>query len=980
MKAEKLIMEGAKSAFIDGNIESDLTYKPQLLFNDYSEGKKILCSITQELDRCDEFIMSVAFITEGGITPLLQILRELSKRGIKGKILTTDYLYFTQPKAVRKLMEFENIEVRVYLTKDEGFHTKGYIFKRDETYRIIVGSSNLTQDALSKNREWNTSFVTKENGEITKEVLNQFYKLWQSDRSKKIEDIIYEYELNYLIAKEQKTVIREKTLINLNDYKLVPNSMQTQFIMKMKGLIEDGAKRALLISATGTGKTFASAFALRELKAKRVLFLVHREQIARHALDTYKRVFPDSVKMGLISGNRHDYDSDFVFATMQMMSKDYVQNKFNTDDFDYIVIDEVHRAGSLSYSKIFRYFNPDFFLGMTASPQRTDGFDIYELFDHNIASEIRLNDALKDDLLCPFHYFGISELITLGGEEVNDFTKFNLLTQDERVNHIIREIKFYGYSGDRVKGLIFCSSKEEAKLLSNKFNERGFRTLALTSEDIIEKRQEAITRLVGEKFGDYLDYIFTVDIFNEGIDIPEINQVVLLRPTQSPIIFIQQLGRGLRKAKGKEFVVIIDFIGNYTNNFMIPMALYGDRRYNKDDLRRHIMEGNRTIPGASTVHFDEVSRKRIFESIDSAKFNSSKIIVNAYNDLKYRLGRIPRLMDFEEYGSIDVLLMFNNNNFKSYHTFLKKNEKEYNVSFTPLMEKMLEFMSRKFASGKRIHELIIFKEILNGNCDLFTTLDERLTSLGLKVDENTNINVRNILSCNFDSKVISKNNNFTFIEERTSENGIKTYCASREFLDALKDTNFKNQVNELVDFALYRHNTYYSNYHNSYSFNLYQKYTYEDVCRILEWDKNIVPLNIGGYKFDQKTKTYPVFINYHKDEKIADTIKYEDRFIDNSTLLAISKSGRTKDSSDVRTALNASKIGVRMDLFVRKDKDDAISNEFYYLGEIKTTGKTQDFIMANTNKTAVEIEYKLETPLREDLYEYITNNFEAEQV
>src|SRR5699024_8092883 len=233
----------------------------------------------------------------------------------------------------------------------------------------------------------------------------------------------------------------------------------------------------------------------------------------------------------------------------------------------------------------------------------------------------------------------------------------------------------------RVKGLIFCSRKDEAKELSNKFNERGLRTEVLTGEDTQERRESVIARLTNDEDGeDQLDYIFTVDIFNEGVDIPEINQVIMLRPTQSPVVFIQQLGRGLRKYEGKEYVVILDFIGNYMNNFMIPIALSGDRRYNKDAMRRYSLEGARVITGSYTIHFDEISKKRIYASIDTARIYNMKLLRESYRTLKYKLGRIPTIRDFKKFGSVDVTKIFEKCG--SYHNFLKKYETEYHVHLT----------------------------------------------------------------------------------------------------------------------------------------------------------------------------------------------------------------------------------------------------------------------------------------------------------
>lgn len=577
MNKKELIYEGIKTAFIDYNNQSNVAFKPQFISNDYKEGRKVISSLEDELLKCDKFDISVAFITDGGIEPLLQTLKILEMRGIEGRILMTDYLEFSDPKALRKLASFKNIELKMFMSEEagEGFHTKGYMFKNNDIYKIIIGSSNMTQKALSVNREWNTKIVSTEQGEYAKEILNEFERLWNSKYSLNYEQFIETYELNYKLIKEQRKIASAKKISSLEEYKLQPNAMQISFINNLNKILEKGEKRALLISATGTGKTYASAFALRENKPGRALFLVHREQIAKQAIESYKKIFGETKTFGLLSGNSKEFEADFLFSTMQMMSKEDIFKKFKEDEFDIIVIDEAHRIGASSYQKIIQYFKPKLLLGMTASPERTDGYDVYKEFNYNIACEIRLKQALEENFLCPFHYFGITD-IEFDGETIDENTElsdFSKLTCDERVNYIIKQIEFYGHSGTTTNGLVFCSSKREALALSDKFNDRGYFTVVLTGEDSQEKREEAINRLTSKNIEEKIDYIFTVDIFNEGVDIPEINQVIMLRPTESPIVFVQQLGRGLRKAIDKEYVVILDFIGNYKNNFMIPIAL-----------------------------------------------------------------------------------------------------------------------------------------------------------------------------------------------------------------------------------------------------------------------------------------------------------------------------------------------------------------------------------------------------------------------
>lgn len=586
---------------------------------------------------------------------------------------------------------------------------------------------------------------------------------------------------------------------------------------------------------------------------------------------------------------------------------------------------------------------------------------------------IRLQDAMEEDLLCPFHYFGITDLDIIadaGKSSEEKVENFRYLTSEERVENVMKQAEYFGYSGDRVKGLIFCSRIDEAKELSKKFNAKGWRTLVLSGSDSEEARAVAIERLAGEESEDALDYIISVDIFSEGVDVPEINQVIMLRPTESPIVFIQQLGRGLRKAENKEYVVVLDFIGNYRNNFMIPIALSGDRSYNKDNIRRYVTEGGRVIPGASTIHFDEISRKRIFQAIDNANFSDIKLIRENYTNLKNKLGHIPALADFDKYGEMDVLRIFDNNSLGSYYKFLVKYEKEYTIRLSEDEEKAIEFISKKLASGKRIHELELLKRTLQYRHGIIGRLRKHLSEkYHCEMDEYCTENVINMMTNEFPTSAAKKTYaQCVFLKKEQDDYGI-----SDVYGKMLQNPEFCAILEELVDFGISRYKVNYSYQYQDTNLVLYQKYTYEDACRLLNWERNEVPLNIGGYKYDKKTKTFPIFINYDKQDNISDTTKYEDHFVAENRLIAISKSGRSMDSEDVQNFLNATERGIDVQLFVRKNKDDKISKEFYYLGRVIATGNAKQFVMPNTDKTAVEIEWELETPVREDIYQYIVN-------
>ncbi len=983
---EKELAAGFKTAAINGVYQSNLAYRPEFLSNNPSMGRKVLVSIEQELSLCDQFKISVAFITKSGITPLLQTLKELEQKGIPGQILTTDYLSFSEPEALEKLASLKNIELRMFRTNSEtgGFHTKGYIFRQEEIYRIIIGSSNMTLSAVTRNREWNTKIVSTQQGELAQDILREFEQLWNDSAAQDYDEVREQYQLDYLkekMVRRQRKAAASEEIIEIERYKLTPNRMQVAFVQNLMRLREENAGKAMLLSSTGTGKTMASAFAMRELRPKRMLFVVHREQIAKQALSSYRRIFGKTRTYGLLSGNQKDMDADCMFSTMQMMARPDIHEKFNPKDFQVIVLDECHHVGAESYQRIMSYFRPELWLGMTASPD-TNNYDIYDIFDHNIAYEIRLQQALEEDLLCPFHYFGITDL-EINGKVFDDaagMKNFSNLVSDARVDYVLEKAEYFGFSGERVKGLVFCSRKDEAKELSAKFNRRRrnndkengryYQTEVLTGEDSQSRREEVIDRLTDDVNEErQLDYIFTVDIFNEGVDIPEINQVIMLRPTESPVVFVQQLGRGLRKFEGKEFVVILDFIGNYMNNFMIPIALSGDRSYNKDSMRRYIREGSRVIPGSSTIHFDEISKKRIYASIDTARTNDMKLLRESYTALKYKLGRIPTIPEFREYGAVDVTKIFSKCG--SYYAFLKKYEPEYSCTLSKSEQTVIEYMSKKLVSYKRIHELAALKFLINQQNRLLPYYRKFMKEkYGLDVSGIIEESVYRNLTNEFPKDEERKKYAPCVFIERTADGG---YRLAPAFGKMLENEEFKTMILELLEFGEMQYRENFSRVYNDTCLQLYQKYTYEDVCRLLGWRKNLNAQNIGGYFYDAETKTLPVFINYDKAE---DAIAYEDRFISESYLIALSKHPRKITSGDAVHIYKKTPEDKdnRIFLFVRKNKDDNEAKEFYFLGEIFAEGEPKPVHMESTDDDAFEIMYRLDVPVRSDIYDYIVRD------
>ena len=970
----KDIKQGMETAYINGSLASNLKYKPGFVSNNPKEGKKVISSIEEELLRCDKFQISVAFITMGGITPLLQTLKELENKGIPGEILTTNYLDFSEPKALAKLNDLKNIKLKMYDVEsaNNGFHTKGYIFKKEEVYRIILGSSNMTNTALTSNIEWNTKIISTEQGEIAQDIVNEFNELWNSEYALDFEHFYEIYKTRYEIIKHQRQEAKKDKIPSFEKYTLKPNSMQEEFILNLRKIMEKGEKRALLISATGTGKTYASAFAMRELGFKKVLFLVHREQILKQAKKSYENVFSSNITTGILSGNHKDINADYLFSTVQTLSRENVLSQFDENRFDCIVIDETHKAGAESYHKIINHFKPKLLLGMTASPERTDGFDIYKLFDHNIASEIRLQDALKDDLLCPFHYFGISDL-TVDGREIDEKTEFRYLATEERVNHVIEKAEYFGHNGDRVKGLVFCSRNDEAKALSDAFNKRGYNTIALSGSNSQSEREEAVERLEMECDVDEngrpvsnqpLDYIFTVDIFNEGVDIPKVNQVIMLRPTQSAIIFVQQLGRGLRKADGKEYVVVLDFIGNYSNNFLIPIALSGDRTYNKDNVRKYVREGVRVIPGSSTIHFDEITKKKIFESIDKMT-TTKRMLTDKYNQVKYKLGRIPTILDFYKLGEIDPMLFIKYA--KTYDSFLRIVDKDYNITFTDKEEQILAFVSALIIDGKRPHELLMLKMMLEGTNIEENTFAQQLNKIGEKFKK-----------ADYDSAIRMINLDFVTGSDATKFSDMELVSSlelksgmlkrSLAFVKKLRNVRFREELENLVKYGMMRYKDMYSN-HDENNLVLYGKYSRKDVCRLMNWDRD-ESSTMYGYRI--KHNTCPIFVTYEKKDDISESTKYEDQFVNQQTFSWMTRNGVAIDSRESQEIINSEQSGLKIVLFIKKS--DGEGTDFYYMGEVNPVDWRQTTIKNNKGRKLpiMNFLFKLKNSVREDIYEYFT--------
>ncbi|TQF65791.1 DUF3427 domain-containing protein [Rhodococcus spelaei] len=970
---ERLLRADTAFGFIDASLPSDQVFQPLLISNE--DENTMLRAVRHELHRSQRFVFSVAFVTTGALALLKQAL--LDFRG-KGVIVTSTYLNFNEPDAFRELLTLDGVDIYVHPGVERGFHAKGYLFEHRESTTAIVGSSNLTARALQQNEEWNLRFSALPGGDIVGQLRQAIER--QVQRSERLTfEWIDAYERHYQqgrrafsgdlpFAPESQVehVLDVDILVGgkAHDARILPNAMQVEALEAIDLVRDAGERRAVVISATGTGKTILSALDVRAVGPQRMLFVVHREQILDAAIEAYQRVLGEPVsKFGKFVGSRRELDHKYVFATIQSLSRPENLRAIDPRHFDHVLIDEVHRAGAESYQRVIDHLDPDFLLGLTATPERTDGFNVFELFDFNVPYEIRLQAALEADMLAPFHYYGVTDYVDADGATIEETADLARLVADERVDHLIRAIRMYGHTGD-TRGLIFCGRRDEAIELSRLLNQKQvrdtpLRTRTLMGSDSVETRLE----VVGELERGELDYILTVDIFNEGIDIPAVNQIIMLRQTQSSIVFTQQLGRGLRKAPGKDHLRVIDFIGNYTNNYLIPIALLGDSSLNKDVIRQKLIRANDAgvISGLSSINFDQVSRDRVLQSLAAVSLDSMKNLKEAFLQLEQRLGEPPRLIDFARFDTVDPVVIATKH--RNYWAFLQKLKREDEVLPEPLAE-VLNFLSGELLVGKRPHELLLLRELLAGR-----RLDEHeyrslLGEQGCVNDDATIESVLRVLSLEF----FTATERQKYGDDALVVTGGSRWELSPKITDMLgASPKLGQHVDDIIETGLFvaRHRHGWTG-----ELQVGKLYSRKDVCRLLNWKSNEYG-TIYGYKVDVASQSCPIFVTYHKADHVSESTQYEDEFLDASTLKWFTRSRRTLQSAEVRSIVEN-----EVPLYLFAKKNDAEGLDFTYLGLAESREPVQEKMPGGSGNMldVVTMKLALKKPMDESLYRYLVTS------
>jgi superfamily II DNA or RNA helicase/HKD family nuclease len=941
--------------YVGSPTEGPGDYNPRLVLN--QDGRTVEHALVEELERGGNFTFSVAFISAGAIAQLKQHLRD--HKG-SGRIVTSDFLGFNDPRAFAELLNLKKllgIDVRRHTA--EGFHPKGYVFERPRSVTAMIGSSNLTNRALSQNHEWNLKVSAATGSDLANQLMSLLDN--QVAASEPLtQEWIDEYAATYVAPPGRDGgrpgLPGEPSVRSFVE----PNIMQQDALLALDLARAEGNERAIVISATGTGKTMLSALDVRTVDPKRMLFVVHREQILARTIREYQRVLGGpATDYGLLTGTSKQSDRRYVFATIQTLSQESTLASLPADAFDYIIIDEAHRAGAITYQRVIERLRPRFLLGMTATPERTDGFNVFELFDYNVPYEIRLSKALEAEMLSPFHYYGISDVVYDDDATTSDETPLHLLISPERVDHLIHALELYGQAGVAPRGLIFCSRREESHRLSEELNTRllrgrPLRTVALTGEDSIDERERRVAQLeVGE-----LDYILTVDVFNEGVDIPSLNQVVMLRQTQSAIVFVQQLGRGLRLADGKDYLAVIDFIGNYTNNFLIPIALFGDDSLNRESLRERLNEAveGGALPGLSSVSFDEIARDRILESIKQTQLDSMSNLKNAMLAMRNRVGGVPKLWDFYRFRSVDPVLLATK---KEHYPALVQSLLRVEPMMSANESRALDLLSHEVLAGKRMHEFVLLELLLTAGAATELEIRDAFELAGIPSDSSHIESAVDTLTLTGYAQA-DVNRYLVGIAERHDD----TVRLTDEFIAAHAKSNALSDA--VADLLKTGKELTGDRYESTLPFTPGMQYSRRDAAHIVGWPRAFAS-TIYGYKTDEATGVCAIFVTLHKSTEVDASTAYEDQLLDPSIMRWFSRSRRTLESKEVSLVVDGL---VQVHVFVKKD--DAEGSDHYYLGRATALDAEETTMPDGHGKplSVVKMLLKFDHPIRQGLFDY----------
>ncbi|WP_274967971.1 DUF3427 domain-containing protein [Succinimonas amylolytica] len=880
------------------------------LFTGAANEPQMFTELQKEIGSSDRIDMIVSFIKWTGIRLIIEQLRSFTEKGGKLRIITTSYMGVTETKAIEALVALSNTEIKIcYETRNIGLHAKSYIFYRNSGFSTAyVGSSNLTSKAVTSGLEWNLKITLKELPETFAKIQETFEIYWNSE--------IFETYSNGDTEKLSQALRAERSSSNdklseaIYSFDVKPYYYQQEILDKLEAEREvRGFYRNLVVAATGTGKTVISALDYRNYCRKRgtvgrpkLLFIAHREEILRQSMGTFRAVLRDANFGGLLVGPSLPKSLEHLFVSIQSLNSKKLTEYITADYYDYIVVDEFHHAAAPSYQKMLNYFTPHILLGLTATPERMDGGDILKYFNNRIAAEIRLPEAIAKGLLCPFQYFGVTDDVDLskikwtsGGydkQELSNVFSLNTEVANRRAESILSSLKYYAEDLPRVKGLGFCVSVQHAQFMADFFSQHGIPSLCLTGNSETDTRTNAKCLLQSGK----ITFIFVVDIYNEGVDIPEVNTIMFLRPTESLTVFLQQLGRGLRLAENKDCLTVLDFIGQANQRYNFEDKFLALLTRTRNGISAELKNGFSSVPKGCYIKLEKVAAEYVLNNIRQS-YSSAKGMVSRIASFEMDSGQKLTLTNFLDYYHMSPKLFYKQKESFSRLAALAQKQEFSNQ----LLEGKCWFKIAGINSRRWIYFLLKLFSGLSSDLSLLDSMslsENRMfrmfcyTLWDLKQDDFTKGNVKN--------KILELVNNNIVLSEI---NELLRYNLNRiDFVDK-----------SVLDYDI--------------PLDLHCSYSRDQILVAMD---DFAPHNMReGVKYFSKFKTDVFLITLNKSEKeYSPSTRYQDYSINENLFHWQSQSTTSAESATGQRYINQEKQGNTVLLFVRNAKSSRVATTF----------------------------------------------------